>query len=134
MGLPGGSQVARGAQFLASYTWWKLEPHPEWVDNPGTQDDPFGSYAAGIPGELRIIYMWNPRIPWEDQPPRVLNIEPDVAYDALYFNPRTGEAFPAGPVEPQADGSWEVPMQPEMNDWVLVLESERSPREGPSTP
>jgi hypothetical protein len=50
-------------------------------------------------------------------------VEPGVGYRALFFDPRTGDVHEAGDVTPDEDGRWEIPMQPEMSDWVLVLES-----------
>lgn len=46
-------------------------------------------YAAGIPGELRIIYIpyFGAIIP---DPPTVLSLEPDVTYRAYYWDPAFG--------------------------------------------
>ena len=36
MHLPGSRQVGLGAKLLEQYSWWQLEPHPEWVMPRGT--------------------------------------------------------------------------------------------------
>jgi hypothetical protein len=51
-----------------------------------------------------------------------LQIESGAHYQAYFFNPRTGEDRPVGPVTPDAEGLWPVPNRPTMEDWVLVLE------------
>src|SRR5205823_6276576 len=36
MNLPGSYQVGLGAKLLRQYSWWRFEPHPEWVTPRGT--------------------------------------------------------------------------------------------------
>jgi hypothetical protein len=36
MNLPGSYQVGLGSKLLRNYSWWKFEPHPEWVIPRGT--------------------------------------------------------------------------------------------------
>lgn len=54
--------AVRAKQFLSTFEWWRMEPHPEWVDQHWSKLDYVKPYAAGIPGELRIIFVppvWN---------------------------------------------------------------------------
>jgi hypothetical protein len=130
MKLPGSYEVGLGAKLLRHYPWWRFEPHPEWVVPHGTtmleprQDalnqfqpegyqstDPLSEwqkrngdfhlpYAAGIPREVRFIYMqyFGPysRI---TQPPTVLHLEPEVRYHAYFWDPSVGTKIDLGAVE-----------------------------------
>jgi len=99
------------------YPWWRFEPHPEWVDPHWSKDDYEQPYAAGIPGEVRVIFippMWDP--------PRVKKLESGVAYRALYFNPATGKQHEAVEVTPDPTGTWQPPITPTFADWIMVLE------------
>ena len=112
--LPGSEQLGMSKRFLMRYPWHRMQPHPEWVD-PHWTDTKFNlPYAAGIPGELRILFvpgMWNM--------PRVVALEPNVIYDASFFNPATGTLHPIGSVGGAAE--WQIPNPPTLQDFVLVL-------------
>ena len=108
-----------GGRFFRELPWWRLERHPEWIDEPEDPKDAYAPVAAGIPGELRIVYSphcWNP--------PRVRGLEHDVAYTAAWFDPVTGRESALGPVEPDADRTWSPPFPPEVHDWLLVLRAQ----------
>ena len=78
MNAPGSTQVGLGKRLLESYPWQRFEPHPEWVEA--------GSFAAGIPGEVRVIYQPRREVyNWSGIV--VKHIERDVPYHAFYFNP-----------------------------------------------
>lgn len=116
--LPGSTQLALAKRLLERYSWWRFEPHPEWVEPHWTENDYLQPYAAGIPGEIRVIYwpcMW--------LPPKVVGLEPDVAYRAMLFNPINGKEMQLGEVEPTPEGEWSLPLArpPVFQDWVLVL-------------
>jgi hypothetical protein len=114
--FPGGRQVGIGAQLLRRYPWHRLEPHPEWVEPRWTQQNYDRPYAAGIPGELRIIYaptMWDP--------PAVKLLEKGVSYKATLFDPSTGEPYEVGRVSGDA-GEFKLEHFPVQQDWVLILE------------
>ncbi|MCE9547742.1 MAG: DUF4038 domain-containing protein [Planctomycetia bacterium] len=114
MNLPGSGQLGLAKKILQEYPWWRFEPHPEWVDPHGTTllephdkwydeqkewktrggrfDLPF---AAGIPGEVRIVYIpGNHFYNWK--PPAVKGLEPDASYHAFYLDPVSGKRFALG--------------------------------------
>jgi hypothetical protein len=122
--LPGSAQVGIGKAILQRYPWWRLEPHPEWVSGAATVDDPLGNHAAGIHGELRIIYFARPFFPWAGGGPKVLGLEAGQRYRACFFDPIDGSCKDCGPAVGDADGAWPVPNPAVMHDWVLVLERE----------
>ncbi|MBM4034148.1 MAG: DUF4038 domain-containing protein [Planctomycetes bacterium] len=89
MSYPGCIQLGLGKKLLERYQWWRFEPHPEWAEE--------GCFAAGIPGEVRVIYLpkrgvynWNG--------PRLRNLERDVPYSAFYFNPASGKEHKLGTI------------------------------------
>jgi hypothetical protein len=120
--LPGSEQLGLAKSLFQRYPWWRFQPHQEWVDPRAGEDDYFGPYAAGIPEQVRVIYLYRPDAPWRAQPTKVTNVEPDVRYRASFFDPRRGREHPLGPVQPGSDGAWAVPVQPTLQDWVLVME------------
>jgi len=119
--LPGSQQVGLGKRFLARYPWQRLEPRQDWVEPCASPQDYQRPFAAGIPGRLRIIYLPRPVFPWAGGGVFVTNLEPDVPYRAYFFDPKTGQELPLGQVQ-AAEGRWQVPLTPVMQDWVLVLE------------
>jgi hypothetical protein len=78
-------------------------PAGEWQKKGGTLQ---GSYAAGIPGELRIIYsvpsMWGVGA---SEAPTVQGLEPGVAYRSLLWDPILGVRFDLGIVQRPAPGA-----------------------------
>ncbi len=87
--------------------------------------------AAGIPGEVRFIYLPRRNIcNWTG--PAVQNLEPDVDWHAYYFDPVTGPRFDQGVVKAQwkPGGKNAQPVEfkhnvPSPQDWVLVIERVR---------
>jgi hypothetical protein len=72
----------------------------EWQKRHGSFRLP---YAAGIPGETRIIYM-----PLSDDGyalPTVLGLEPGVRYHAYFWDPSLGIKFDLGAVQRPAPGT-----------------------------
>jgi hypothetical protein len=127
MNYPGSIQVGLGKKLLMEYPWHRFEPHPEWAEE--------GSFAAGIPGEVRFIYQPRRTIyNWKGTV--VKNLERDVTYSVYYWDPATGRRFDKGIAknivvpadENQAKGQkpqgydYKAPDLPSPQDWVLVLE------------
>jgi hypothetical protein len=115
--LPGSRQLGWAKALLLRYPWWRMEPHPEWVEPHWTVANYIQPYCAGIPRELRIVFM--PPM-WDA--PKMVQLEPGLSYRAFYFNPATGQEHPAGTAMADAAGVWQPPVAPVFQDWVLVLE------------
>ena len=124
MRLPGGTQLGLARRLLECYAWERFEPHQEWVQPAGSPEDVKAPFAAGIPGRVRVIYLYDPTFPWSSEPMAVVGLEAGVHYRAFYWDPRTGGEHDLGLVKPDAHGRWPVPLQPTMQDWVLVLEAD----------
>lgn len=83
----GATQIGLGRKLLEEYPWHRFEPHPEWAEK--------GSFAAGIPGEVRFIYQPRRSIyNWKGTV--VKQLETDIPYRAFYFDPATGRRFDQG--------------------------------------
>lgn len=119
--LPGSRQLGMSKALLMRYPWWRLEPHPEWVEPHWTRANYVLPYCAGIPGELRIVFL--PAM-WDG--PKLVRLETGVRYRAFYFNPATGKEHAAGTAAADAAGEWRPPLAPVIQDWVLVLERTRN--------
>ncbi len=115
--LPGSGQIGLGKKLLERYNWWRIEPHAEWVEPHWSKSNYELPYAAGIRGELRLIF-----VPLLFEGPKVANLEPDVSYRAFYFDPATGKERDLGKVQPDTYGAWQAPLSPTFADWLLVLE------------
>jgi hypothetical protein len=87
-----------------------------------------GCFAAGIPGEVRFIYLPRRSIyNWEG--PEVKGLEPDIAWHVYYFDPATGRKFDQGTIKAttKAGDKEAKPVSfkknvPSPQDWVLVFE------------
>ncbi len=87
MAYPGSTQIGLGKRLLEGLPWARFVPHPEWAEA--------GSFAAGVPGEARVIYQPKHGVyNWAGA--TVSGIEPSVHYHAFYFDPVTAREFDAG--------------------------------------
>jgi hypothetical protein len=146
MRLPGSGQVGLARRFLGRFPWWEFEPRvPDGeelarLERAGREY----AFAAGVPGRVWLFYLapgcMDTIFRGYQQSPfgganekLVIAIEPGVMYGARFLNPRTGAECRSyhtrggfevtlGTVVPNADGLWDVPPKPTMEDWVLVLE------------
>jgi hypothetical protein len=118
--LPGSRQVGLAKQLLTRYEWWRMGPHPEWVEPHATQENWGAPCAAGIPGKLRVIFL--PSGVWSI---RVKSLEAGVSYRAFLFNPVDGQEVPLGAAGADEAGEWTPPLPrpPVYQDWVVVLEA-----------
>jgi len=89
MNYPGSTQIGIGKKLLEQYPWARFQPHPEWVEA--------GCFAAGIPGEVRLIYLPRRKV-YNWTGPVVKQLEHDVPYHAFYFDPVNGKRYDLGSV------------------------------------
>ncbi|MBI3909443.1 MAG: DUF4038 domain-containing protein [Armatimonadetes bacterium] len=116
--LPGSGQLGIARRLLERYAWWRFEPHPEWAAPRWSEQNYVAPYAAGIPGEVRILFL-----PTYTSRVTVTGIERDVHYHAFLFNPINGREHDLGAVAPDEEGNWQLGGRlPIFQDWVLVLE------------
>ena len=120
MNYPGSTQIGIGKKLLEKYPWSRFESHPEWVEE--------ACFAAGIPGEVRFIYLPRRNI-YNWSGPEVKNLAPGVNWHVYYFDPATGRKFDQGTIRSSArlDNETAEPVGftinvPSPQDWVLVFE------------
>ena len=118
--LPGSNQLGIGKKLLERYPWWQFEPHQEWAEPHGSEENRFRPYVAGIPEKVRIVYI--PSNIGEGLS-LVKMVEPNIRYQAFYFDPKNGREYNLGIVVSDKDGNWRPPKPPIFQDWVLVLEN-----------
>lgn len=118
--LPGSTQLGLAKRLLERYAWWRFEPHPEWAEPRWTEADYLLPYAAGIPGEIRVIYY--PLSSWIR---KVKDLETGLRYRAFLFNPSDATEIELGEAQGDAHGDWPLSLSciPIYRDWVLVLET-----------
>ena len=118
--LPGFTQMGIAKKFLECYPWWRLESHPEWVKPHWDFKNYFACYSAGIPGELRIIF-----IPMQvGVSPIIRELEAEVIYRASYYDPINGKQYPLDIVKLNMKGKWTAPLFLIFQDQILILEKE----------
>jgi hypothetical protein len=119
MALPGSRQLAWARRLLCAYPWWRFEPCPEWASyEAGPADVPAYEvpYAAGVAGEVRFIYAP------QNRTVVVSGLEPGVAYQALAYDPATGQQSMVGQALADGSGRWRcAPPAGIAADWLLVL-------------
>ena len=127
MVLPGAIQVGLGKKLLEQYLWKRFESHPEWVEE--------GSFAAGIPGEVRFIYLPRRNV-YNWNGPTVKNLEANIDWHIYYFDPATGRKFDQGILKAQVKSGDNLakPVEfkkdvPSPQDWVMVFEKSRKNNE-----
>lgn len=74
---------------------------------------------AGIPGELRIVYVPEPK------PVNLLGLETNVKWQAKAFDPVRGKTATLPAPTVSAGGSCKVDPPPSAQDWVIVLERQK---------
>ena len=114
--LPGSSHLSISKRLLERYDWWRFEPHQEWVEPHGDASDYRLPYAAGIAGEVRVVFV--PR----SMPITIKGIESEVTYRAFYFDPKDGSELDLGTVKASDTGDWQPSKPPIFQDWILVIE------------
>ena len=119
----GSTQLGLAVKLLKCYAWWKFEQHPEWISTEKEHNLINTPFAAGIPGKVRIVYTYNPDYPWISRPFKITDLEPNISYEASFWNPRNGDKTLIGIVTGNEDNEWETPMLPTFEDWVLILEA-----------
>ncbi|MEX0611091.1 MAG: DUF4038 domain-containing protein [Pirellulales bacterium] len=126
MNLPGSHQVSLGKKLFEKYAWYQFEPRPEWAvyaSNEPTEaasgPAAYGPFATGIPEQVRIVY--SP----ESRPVELRQLEANVNYRALAFDPLSGKTTNLGAIARNEQGSWAATKpasDSQADDWVLVIE------------
>lgn len=142
--LPGSQQAGIMKKLLERYRWWEFRTHPEWIELENEAEKELGPFAAGIPGEVRVIFI-SALTNMGRYGIKVRAIEIGSRYRAYYYDPIKGDEYDLGDVAPDRvtsdrvtldrvtldrvaldrNGSWQSGTIPIFQDWVLVLENYR---------
>ncbi len=117
--LPGSQNLGLAKGLLSRYPWRRFEPHPEWVEPHWGKSNYTLPYAAGIPREVRMIFI--PHL-WDAV--KIQGLEPELQYRAFFFDPSSGKETQVGAITTTEAGTWTAPFTPTTGDWVLVLEKQ----------
>lgn len=137
--LPGSRQMGVGRRLLERFEWHRFQAQPELVDPHWTAENRFLPYAAGIAGEIHLIYFpGHPFLvptPGDGWPTTFAQVElhglaAETTYDAHFYNPRTGADLPSFEVRSDTgdftlDGGLGRNICPTREDWVLVVQARR---------
>ena len=124
MMFPGAAQLAAGHKLLISLDHHLFTSHPEWAEvelrrNHESYPLATSAFAAGIPGQCRVVYLPLRWYHWDG--PLVHHLEPEVSYRAAYVETDTLRRHELGEIAGDAAGDWQGPTLPHMHDWLLVL-------------
>jgi len=121
--LPGSTQVGLARRLLERYPWPRFAPHQDWVEPHASTESRMAPYAAGILGEVRVVYVpASHAFAALRGAVTLCALEPGVPYRAMLFDPVTGETVDAGSIAGDAQGQAVLPRPPILQDWVVVLE------------
>lgn len=115
---PGAVSMGTFARVLSGIEWWRLEPHPELLQDAASQ------FCAAVPGELYVIYLRWGGGAWLD-----LSGYQDARFAVSWTNLVThvtqapGEL--AGGRRLMVHAPQWYPKDRESSDWVLVLQRKR---------
>ena len=120
----GAAQIAAGHALLASLDFHLFTSHPEWAEvrlrfNHQAYPLPTRAFAAGIPGQCRVIYLPLRWYHWDG--PLVRHLEQGVRYKAAYIETDSFWRHEIGEIWGDSSGEWQGPTLPHMHDWVLLL-------------
>ena len=105
--------------FTAIGPWHHLIPRFDCEADASGLDREDCLLSATEDGSLAVVYLYGT----EDHPVTVKCLDAGRAYDAYWFNPKTGKFLPvAAGVIPEADG-YALPNKPTRDDWVFLLTS-----------
>lgn len=122
--LPGSKQLGLGKKLLMKYRWWKFENHPEWILNEGLGDNELSYFAAGVPGEVRFVFIHISQFATFWRGIVLTSLEKNIKYKAYWFDPVTGGETHLGYVSPDENGSWNAGRPNKLQDFLLIIEKE----------
>jgi hypothetical protein len=126
---PGATKVAAYRRLLERYPWWRMQPHPEWIDDAAPADHWDHPQAAGIPGELLIVYYHHPKAPWSPpQQGRLAGLGPAGRWRGRWIDPDCLHEYDTGVITADANGKWTIPPMPIIGSMLLILERDLRPK------
>jgi hypothetical protein len=119
--LPGSGQLGLAKRLLERYPWQQFEAQPQWVEPHQNEANRMLPYAAGVPGQVRVVFIPAEAIwaVWRGEV-KLRELEPECAYQTFYFDPKTGDEYDLGIVTGKQE--YILPKPPIFQDWVVILD------------
>ena len=121
--LLGSKHVGQCKKYITKFDWWKFEPHPEWVERSCSSENIDGHFAAGIPGELVLIFK--PNFGGDFWGEVNVSLEPCSDYKFERFNAVTGEITDCVIITADPEGKYKTPRVNFFGDWIYSFEKLR---------
>ena len=118
MDYQGSAQLGRGAVWLRGLPWWQITPAPNRVSHPASPEDIYHPYVAEIDQGV-LLYFTN--YIFKRDPLKISGFAPDTRYQYVFFDPITGTEYPKTAFITDANGEWEIPTAPIMQEWVVYI-------------
>ncbi|MDB6077041.1 MAG: hypothetical protein JWO82_788 [Akkermansiaceae bacterium] len=113
--LPTGDQMTYLKAFYTAQSWWKLIPRyndAAWSSSA----DPDHSLVSSDGNSTYVAYFFGTGTGTGT----LRGMAAGTAYDAFWYDPRTGTYAALGGISPGASGEWSIPVRPTNDDWVLL--------------
>ena len=121
--LQGSKHLGLAKKLLERYKWWNIKPYQRWISPEHSSYDYKAPRISGIPRTLRIVYFYGPIHPWSEPKYYIEEIEDNVRYKAIFWDPRSAKQHLIGLVKPDKEHRWKIPVLPTFEDWILILEA-----------
>ena len=121
MGLdkPGSFEVSYMKDFFTAIGPW-YDLIPQFDDSAAASFLKRGQTVLAMTEDasLAVAYFYNTRT---DSTGTIRNLDDTKAYDAYWYNPRTGKYIPVAKGVHSEDGCYTLPSRPDKQDWVFLL-------------
>jgi hypothetical protein len=122
MNLPGSTHMRHLRDFFTAFDWWKLEPR--FADQAWCRFVEPETTVLATDGQRRaVLYAYGRKRTLG----RLLGLAPASAYNATWFDPRTGGRRTVADLTTRGQGVLTLPEKPDGEDWVLMLVQEEEP-------
>ncbi|MDJ1115097.1 DUF4038 domain-containing protein [Microbacterium dauci] len=115
--LETANQLTLLRDFYGELPWWKLQPRfddPAWSNF--TSDS--RSLLASDGNDTYTMFSFNDRVVTG----AIRGMDEGATYSARWFNPRTGEFTSIATDIHAVGGSWDAPLKPTIEDWMLLVQ------------
>jgi hypothetical protein len=118
MHYPGGKQLGHGAEWLRKLPWWQITAAPERANYHATAENFYDPYVAEMGSDVLLYFT---KVGFKKNKLKVVGLEPNAQYAYRFFDPITAREYPAVAFAADAQGEWQVPSPPVMQDWVVLI-------------
>ncbi len=117
---PGAKQMTLMRNLLETFEWWLLAPDPKAVDDEDYAVESNTPVVCRQGDDLFLVYF-PPQLD-KTAPVHMRGPKPDAAYEARFFDVRTG-AYQSAKAGAFTGDTLMLPDRPSNSDWVLILKN-----------